>query len=214
MPGELFKKIVNPLTNKPREVADWLANKIDPLEGQSGGDRGMIRPAIAGGLQGVGQMMSEATSPLSLGLAVAGPAFNSIKNLAGLRKLAPMAGRVEDAGADFLGWQEGGGVMDDFPLFNLKGGPNSGSTVGIEDLEKLGIKIPTHPPNPNIPAPNINDVHYAERMAEELNRARKVDMDPLRPAVGRQPSIDQSRFDPISGKAREILRPPSHLFRK
>lgn len=48
--------------------------------------------------------------------------------------------------ASFLGYQEGadGGT---FPLFNVKGGASDGSTVGVEELQRLGIPAPEQLPS-------------------------------------------------------------------
>jgi len=45
--------------------------------------------------------------------------------------------------AKFIDWQED---KKPFPLFSIVGGPWDGSTVSIQTLKNLGIKIPGYPP--------------------------------------------------------------------
>lgn len=48
--------------------------------------------------------------------------------------------------AIFLGWQDDStGHLKPFLLFNVVGGPQDKSTLGIESLNKLGIEIPKYP---------------------------------------------------------------------
>lgn len=48
---------------------------------------------------------------------------------------------------EFIGYQEQGGGLKPFPLFNItkKGHEQYGSTVSPLTLEKLGLKIPEFP---------------------------------------------------------------------
>ena len=55
---------------------------------------------------------------------------------------------MSDAGAIFIGWQSGGGIVPDFPLFNLlraAGDLPAHTTVSAATLYHLGIEVPEVP---------------------------------------------------------------------
>jgi hypothetical protein len=74
-----------PLTELPSELGDYAAESIDPLEG----DRGYVRPFIAGSLQGAGDVLSDMTSPMSL--------LSSATGLSAISRLGKGVRRVSEA---------------------------------------------------------------------------------------------------------------------
>lgn len=77
--------------------------------------------------------------------------------------VVPVAAQAAEAvpTATYLGEQEGLG-----PLFNIEGGPSSGSTVSTETLQKMGIEVP--------PVPATTATAAGEAPLETLYKAGKV----------------------------------------
>lgn len=97
--------IFKPLTRKPRELADYAADEIDPLEG----DRGYVRPFIAGSLQGAGDMASDMTSPFSLLTMALGA--GGLRAASSIGKTAKRSGLLRGYGDDL------GKIYERFPEF-------------------------------------------------------------------------------------------------
>jgi len=97
MPHWLLKN----LTDAPSRAANYTASEIDPLEG----DRGYVKPFIAGSIQGTGDVLSDMSSPLSLGMSLLGA--GTFARLAKLRNLGKMRSSIapevyERMGAEFV----------------------------------------------------------------------------------------------------------------
>lgn len=76
--------LTNPLTKAPSRFARKLADKVDPPTGEGG----RIRGFLAGALEGAGDVLSEATSPLGM----AASAIPALKPLGRLAKQSPLYG--------------------------------------------------------------------------------------------------------------------------
>jgi hypothetical protein len=98
MPNRLF----DPLSTRPRKLADILANMIDQPTAE---DRGTIKPFMAGALQGVGDLASDMTSPFSLATMALGGGAAS-RAMKGVQEAAPLVkraiGPAIDLGAEFV----------------------------------------------------------------------------------------------------------------
>lgn len=91
-----FGSIFKPLTDKPRKLADLIAEEIDKQDNPQG-DRGVVKPFIAGSIQGLGDVVSDFTSPASIATMAAGPAFRAARGLGRIGSLA--MGGAEGLGA-------------------------------------------------------------------------------------------------------------------
>ena len=82
---------LNPTTKAPSRFAGNLANRIDPPTGEGGFMRGLL----AGGVEGIGDLVSDSTSPIGLA-AMAVPGLSGMmKGARSMRKAAPTLDLIE-----------------------------------------------------------------------------------------------------------------------
>jgi len=84
--------LTRPLTDKPRKLADMIAEEIDNQK--STGDRGLVKPFMAGAVQGLGDVVSDFTSPLGIASIAAGPVSGMVKGARGLGAIGRLAGEA------------------------------------------------------------------------------------------------------------------------
>ena len=106
---------------------------------------------------------------------------------------------VPDEGADFVGWMPGFEEIPEQALFNLRGGNNAGSSVGIDELTRRGIAVPHTPAyNPN----NLTEGAIRQKPPESpLGNAQRF-ADRLKSNTGSVPIGPKKPF-----KSREIKEP-------
>jgi len=90
--------LFRPLTNKPRRMADLIADEIDKPDATE--DRGKVKPFLAGAIQGMGDVASDFTSPFSLATMAAAPLSKAFTGIRGLGRIATLASGAESAGMD------------------------------------------------------------------------------------------------------------------
>jgi hypothetical protein len=95
--------LTKPLTTKPRTIADEVAEGLDPSN-TNVGDRGIVKPFAAGAIQGLGDVMSDFTSPLGIASLAMGP-IGRMKGLGSIGRLmqeARPAEKIFDEGGRLL----------------------------------------------------------------------------------------------------------------
>jgi len=130
MPNFL-RMLMDPLTDAPSRAARGLANTIDPMQG----DRGFVRPFMAGALEGAGDLVSGATSPASLLMSAAGvnPAIQRMMKVGKLKRaLQGTDEPIRGLAAENAAWQPRGGTSGLHPL-------------RIEERTRFGYDVPDNP---------------------------------------------------------------------
>jgi hypothetical protein len=149
-----------PLTTAPRRLADYIAEEIDNQnKADNGGDRGVVKPFIAGSIQGLGDTITDFTSPMGIGmLALTGPAMRGLSGLRGLSSI----GRMAKQGRNLSRWDKMFNVVDDAgrELLNPGGyaGPRvtgkpmtQGTQEAVSRLEQLRTPLKTKVQPPRTP---------------------------------------------------------------
>jgi len=145
MPNFL-RMLIDPLTDAPSRVTRKLGDFIDdPIQG----DRGFVRPFIAGALEGAGDLVSSATSPTSLLMSAVGvnPAIQRMMRVGKLRRALQGTDKpIRGLTAENATWQPRGGTSGLHPL-------------RIEERARFGYDVPNNP--------RAQELERVRRMIEE-----------------------------------------------
>lgn len=126
--------LTRPLTTKPKTMAEQFAEEFDPSN-TNVVDRGYVKPFVAGAAQGLGDVISDFTSPLGIASLAAGPVGR-------LRGIGSVVGKLIQSGSRFEKAapivDEAGRTLGGFAGPVVKGAKATESTrKAIEDAEIL-----------------------------------------------------------------------------
>lgn len=142
----LLRMLMDPLTDFPTRAAKSVGNMIDPAQGNAQGDRGLIKPFVAGALEGAGDLASQSTSPASILMTLAG-ANPAIQRALRMAKLKRSVGASDEAIRGLAGenaaWTPKGGTagLHDARIAEREAGiytvPDSPRAQELERVRKL-----------------------------------------------------------------------------
>lgn len=141
----LFRMLMDPLTDLPTRAARTIGSSFDPATGGEGGDRGYVKPFMAGALEGAGDLASQSTSPASLLMMAAGisPSIGRIARTGKLMRAVKGTDRpLRTLTADTAAWKP----------------PDPWKSLANKRIEErlMGYDVPNNP------------------RAQELERVRKI----------------------------------------